>query len=177
VEYHVEEAGPALGVVLLPRAVPPQEELLRVAGDLGGRPRRDEAPGDASPVSPAQLLQPRQEQPVLLLAPRNPLPLLPRRRRPATAAALVREVAVGGSRLAALIRRRQEQSRRRRKQRGEMMGSRGTTLQRQAVHAVALVQLQLRRAGGGTELHPEEPRPGGAAACCRGVAVAAAVRA
>ena len=48
-----------------------EEELLGMAGDLGGRPGGDEAPGDASPVALAQLLQPRQEQPVLLLAPWN----------------------------------------------------------------------------------------------------------
>ena len=66
--YHVEEAGAAL---LLADAALPEEELLGVAGDLGRGPRRDVAPGDASPVALAQLLEPDEEQPVLLLAPRN----------------------------------------------------------------------------------------------------------
>nr|ACR35057.1 unknown [Zea mays] len=66
--YHVEEAGPAL---LLPHAALPEEELLRVAGDLRRGPRRHVAPGDASPVALAQLVQAGKELPVLLLAPWN----------------------------------------------------------------------------------------------------------
>jgi len=66
--YHVKEAGAAL---LLPHAALPEEEFLRMAGDLRGRPRRHVVPRDASPVALAQLLQAGKELPVLLLAPWN----------------------------------------------------------------------------------------------------------
>lgn len=66
--YHVEEARPAL---LFPHAALPEEKLLGVAGHLRRGSRCDVAPGDASPVTLAQLLQAHQELPVLLLAPWN----------------------------------------------------------------------------------------------------------
>jgi hypothetical protein len=66
--YHVEEAGPAL---LVRQAALPEEVLLGVAGHLRRGPRRHEVPGDASPVALPELLQARQEPPVLVLRPWN----------------------------------------------------------------------------------------------------------
>jgi hypothetical protein len=68
VTYHVEEAGPAL---LVRQAALPEEVLLGVAGHLRRGPRRHEVPGDASPVALPELLQARQESPVLVLRPWN----------------------------------------------------------------------------------------------------------
>ena len=65
----VEEASTAL---LLAGVGLPEEVLLGVAGHLRGRPGGHEVLGDASPVPFAQLLQPVQELPVLLLGPWNP---------------------------------------------------------------------------------------------------------
>ena len=65
----IEEASTAL---LLAGVGLPEEVLLSVAGHLRGRPGGHEVLGDASPVPFAQLLQPVQELPVLLLRPWNP---------------------------------------------------------------------------------------------------------
>lgn len=57
-QYHVKEAGAAL---LLPHAALPEEELLRVAGNLRRGSSRDVAPGDTSPVALSQLLEAHKE--------------------------------------------------------------------------------------------------------------------
>ena len=58
IAYHIKKAGAAL---LLPHAALPQEELLRVAGNLRRGSSRDVAPGDASPVTLSELLEADKE--------------------------------------------------------------------------------------------------------------------
>ena len=65
----VEEGRPPLSLV--PGGRLPDEVLLGVGRDLGGRSRLDVVPGDAAPVPLAQGGEPQKEALVLLRSPRH----------------------------------------------------------------------------------------------------------